>query len=61
MKEGAEMGVTSQKSRWQGFRTRGSRETPLLPGSGPWKLQASPQECACSRSHGNGQAAPALR
>lgn len=31
MKEGIELGGHQTESLWQGFRTRGSREAPLLP------------------------------
>ncbi|CAM9520684.1 unnamed protein product [Rangifer tarandus platyrhynchus] len=63
---------STAKARRQGFRTWRSWE-PREPEVGsaarslgssdsrPRRPQATPQECACSRSHGNVLAAPALR
>lgn len=42
MKEGIELGGHQTESLWQGFRTRGSREAPLLPRLGAWETASHP-------------------
>lgn len=61
MKEGIELGNTRQNPYGRDLGPEGAGRPLSSPGSGPGRLQATPQECACSRSHGNVQASSAFR